>query len=54
MMRFRGVSHREVKLDVQAIKHQADQVKGDDFLQSIQAQLRRRAEKIAAEKEKHD
>ena len=54
MMRFRGVSHREVKLDVQAIKHQADQVKGDDFLQSIQAQLKRRAEKIAAEKEKHD
>jgi hypothetical protein len=54
MMRFRGVSHREVKLDVQAIKHQADQVKGDDFLQSIQAQLKRRAEKIAAEKERHD
>jgi len=54
MMRFRGVSHREVKLDVQAIKHQADQVKGDDFLQSIQAQLKRRAERIAAEKEKHD
>lgn len=58
MLRFRGVSHQEVKLDVQAIKHQADQVKGDDFLQSIQAQLKRRAERIAtekeAEKEKHD
>ena len=54
MLRFRGASHREVKLDVQAIKHQADQVKGDDFLQSIQAQLKRRAERIAAEKEKHD
>ncbi len=54
MMRFRGVSHREVRLDVQAIKHQADQVKSDDFLQSIQAQLKRRAERIAAEKEKHD
>ena len=58
MFRFRGASHREVKLDVQAIKHQADQVKGDDFLQSIQAQLKRRAERIAAEngaeKEKHD
>ncbi len=54
MFRFRGASHREVKLDVQAIKHQADQVKSDDFLQSIQAQLKRRAERIAAEKEKHD
>jgi hypothetical protein len=54
MTRFRGVSHREVRLDVQAIKHQADQVKGDDFLQSIQAQLKRRSERIAAEKEKHD
>jgi hypothetical protein len=54
ILRTRGVSHREVKLDVQAIKHQADQVKSDDFLQSIQAQLKRRAEKNAAEKEKHD
>ncbi len=54
ILRTRGVSHREVKLDVRAIKHQADQVKSDDFLQSIQAQLKRRAERIAAEKEKHD
>jgi hypothetical protein len=54
ILRTRGVSHREVKLDVQAIKHQADQVKSDDFLQSIQAQLKRRAEKNAVEKEKHD
>ena len=54
ILRSRGASHREVKLDVQAIKHQADQVKSDDFLQSIQAQLKRRAEKNAAEKEKHD
>ena len=54
IFRTRGVSHREVKLDVQAIKHQADQVKSDDFLQSIQAQLKRRSERIAAEKEKHD
>ena len=52
----RGAFHREVKIDVQAIKHQADQVKGDDFLQSIQAQLKRRTERMAAEKEKerHD
>ncbi len=54
IFRTRSVSHREVKLDVQAIKHQADQVKSDDFLQSIQAQLKRRTERIAAEKEKHD
>jgi hypothetical protein len=54
ILRTRGVSHREVRLDVQAIKHQADQVKSDDFLQSIQAQLKRRSERIAAEKEKHD
>ena len=54
IFRTRSVSHREVRLDVQAIKHQADQVKSDDFLQSIQAQLRRRSERIAAEKEKHD
>lgn len=54
IFRTRSVSHREVKLDVQAIKHQADQVKSDDFLQSIQAQLKRRSERIAAEKEKHD
>lgn len=54
IFRTRSVSHREVKLDVQAIKHQADQVKSDDFLQSIQAQLKRRAERMAAEKEKHD
>ncbi len=54
IFRTRSVSHREVRLDVQAIKHQADQVKSDDFLQSIQAQLKRRTERIAAEKEKHD
>lgn len=54
ILRSRGASHREVKIDVQAIKHQADQVKSDDFLQSIQAQLKRRTERIAAEKEKHD
>lgn len=54
IFRTRSVSHREVRLDVQAIKHQADQVKSDDFLQSIQAQLKRRTERMAAEKEKHD
>ena len=48
--RHRGVSRREVKLDIQAIKHQADNVKKDDFLQSIQAQLKRHAEKEAREK----
>lgn len=50
----RGVTHREVRLDVQAIKHQADQVKSDDFLQSIQAQLKKRSEKMAEEKPKND
>ncbi len=54
ILRRRGVIHREVKLDIQAIKQKADEVKGDDFLQSIQAQLKRRAERMAAEKEKHD
>ncbi len=54
ILRRKEVSRREVKLDVQAIKHQADQVKGDDFLQSIQAQLKRKSERMAAEKEKHD
>ncbi|HZY93637.1 MAG TPA: hypothetical protein VFE98_02115 [Candidatus Bathyarchaeia archaeon] len=52
--RQRGVTHREVKLDVQAIKEKAEQVKGEDFLQSIQAQLKRRAERLAAEKEQND
>ena len=54
ILRRRGVIHREVKLDVQAIKQKANEVKGDDFLQSIQTQLKRRAERIAAEKEKRD
>jgi hypothetical protein len=49
-----SATHREVKLDVQAIKEKAAQVKGEDFLQSIQAQLKRRAERLAAEKEQHD
>jgi len=49
ILRRKEVTHREVKLDVTAIKHQADQVKGDDFLQSIQAQLKKRAERMAAE-----
>ncbi len=52
MLRVKGVSHREVRLDVQAIKQQADKVKGDDFLQSISAQLKRRTERMAAEKQK--
>jgi hypothetical protein len=59
ILRRKEVTHREVKLDITAIKHQADQVKSDDFLQSIQAQLKKRTERLAAErdaaeKEKHD
>jgi len=50
--RYRQVSRSEVKLDVQAVKTQAARVKEDAFLQSIQAQLKRREEKMA--KEKHD
>lgn len=50
IMRHRGVSRREVKLDIQAIKQQANQVKSDDFLQSIQAQLKRHSEQQSAEK----
>ncbi len=47
----RNVTHREVKLDLQAIHHKAEEVKSDDFLQSIQAQLKRRADRMAKEKE---
>jgi hypothetical protein len=48
--RHRGVSRREVKLDISAIRSQADRVKKDDFLQSVQAQLKRHAEREAREK----
>jgi hypothetical protein len=43
-----------VKLDIQAIKTQADKVKGDDFLQSIQEQLKRRKQQMGLEKPDHD
>jgi hypothetical protein len=48
--RKRGLTRREVKLDIQAIKSQADKVKGDDFLQSIQEQLKRRKQQMGLEK----
>ena len=52
--RKRGLTRREVKLDIQAIKSQADKVKGDDFLQSIQEQLKRRKQQMGLEKPNHD
>ena len=54
IFRHLNVTSREVKLDVQAIKQKAKQVASGDFLQSIQAQLKRRSERIAEEKENHD
>jgi uncharacterized protein with PIN domain len=52
--RKRGLTRREVKLDIQAIKSQADKVKGDDFLQSIQEQLKRKKREMGLEKPDHD
>jgi hypothetical protein len=52
--RKRGLTRREVKLDIQAIKSQADKVKGDDFLQSIQEQLKRRKQQMGLEKPNRD
>ncbi len=49
ILRRHNVTRREVKLDVTAIKQKANEVKSDDFLQSIQAQLKRRTERIRAE-----
>lgn len=58
IFRRRSVSHQEVKLDLQAIHRKAEEVKSDDFLQSIQAQLKRRTDMMEAERkadrEKHD
>lgn len=59
IFRHYGVVGRQVKIDVQAIKQKANEVKSDNFLQSIQAQLKRRADRMqaeqaAAEKEKTD
>lgn len=50
IFKHRNVSHREVKLDLQAIHTKAEEVKNDDFLQSIKAQLKRRTDMMAAEK----
>jgi hypothetical protein len=52
--RKRGLTRREVKLDIQAIKTQADKVKGDDFLQSIQEQLKRKKQQMGLERKDHD
>ncbi|HEV2118983.1 MAG TPA: hypothetical protein VGS11_02580 [Candidatus Bathyarchaeia archaeon] len=52
--RKRGLSRREVKLDLTAIKTQADKVKGDDFLQSIHDQLQRKKKEAGLEKLDHD
>ena len=52
--RKRGVTRREVKLDLQAIKSQADKVKGDDFLQSLREQLKRKKQEVGMEKPDHD
>jgi hypothetical protein len=43
-----------VKLDLQAIKNQADKVKGDDFLKSVRDQLRKKKEEVGLEKRDHD
>lgn len=51
--RKRGLTRREVKLDIQAIKQQADKVKNDDFLQSIHAQLQRKKQEVGLEKQDH-
>jgi hypothetical protein len=51
--RKRGLTRREVKLDIQAIKSQADKVKSDDFLQSIQDQLKKKKQQMGLEKPDH-
>jgi uncharacterized protein with PIN domain len=52
--RKRGLTRREVKLDLTAIKSQADKVKGDDFLKSIREQLKRKKKEAGLEKPDHD
>ena len=47
----RGALHREVKLDLHAVHSKAEEVRKDDFLQSIQSQLKRRMDRMAKEKE---
>jgi hypothetical protein len=52
--RKRGSTRREVKLDLTAIKSQADKVKGDNFLQSLHEQLQRKKKEVGIEKPEHD
>jgi len=52
--RKRGLTRREVKLDLTAIKSQADKVKSDDFLQSVREQLKRKKQEVGLEKQDHD
>ena len=52
--RRRGLTRREVKLDLTAIKSQADKVKSDDFLHSIHEQLQRKKKEVGLEKSDHD
>jgi len=52
--RKKGFTRREVKLDIQAIKTQADKVKDDDFLRSLHAQLQRKKQEVGLEKKDHD
>jgi hypothetical protein len=58
IFRQRNVSHREVKLDLTAIHSKAEEVKSDNFLQSIKTQLKRRTDVMAEDKnetgDKHD
>jgi hypothetical protein len=47
-------TRREVKLDLQAIKSQADKVKDDDFLKSIHTQLQRKKQEVGLGDPHHD
>ncbi|MBO0888620.1 hypothetical protein J2P12_05915, partial [Candidatus Bathyarchaeota archaeon] len=49
ILKLRKGIHREVKLDLQAIHRKAEEVKSDDFLQSIQIQLKRRMDRMNQE-----
>ena len=54
MTRRMKASRREVKLDLQAIKSQADKVKDDDFLKSLHSQLQRKKQEVGLEKPRND
>jgi hypothetical protein len=47
----RKVASSGVTLDVQAVKKQADQVRGDDFFKSLQSQLERKTSEWTARKQ---